>query len=96
MTLNLKAMRFFVSPGALEAMQESNQEPKEFLDRHFSCDWGDVSEEDALLNDEALKDGSRIMSAYETANKTRLWVITEATNDDGERETTVILLPEEY
>jgi hypothetical protein len=47
-------------------------------------------------NDEALKDGSRILSAYLTLKGKKLWVITEATDDDGHRAATTLLLPEEY
>ena len=80
------------TPGAIQAMAESNQSPGEFLSRHAKGDWGCVCREDAHLNDLALEDGSRILSAYTTKNKvTKLWVITEA-----DRSATTLLLPEEY
>src|SRR4051794_1804332 len=50
------------TPGAVEAMAESGQTPAFFLDQHASGNWGVVDEEDGRLNDEALKDGSRILS----------------------------------
>ena len=34
------------------------------LKRHLSGDWGNVSENDKRSNDEAVKDGDRILSAY--------------------------------
>ena len=43
------------------------------------------------LNDEALVNGERILSAYRTCKGVKLWVITEA-----DRSSTCILLPEEY
>ena len=57
------------TPGALEALAESGQSAAEFLSRHAATDWGsDLCEEDRRLNDEALVgDGSRILSAYQTA-----------------------------
>ena len=79
------------TPGALEALKASNQTASPFLSRHVSGDWGDLDDSDKLLNDEALKDESRIFSAYHTAKGTKLWVITEA-----DRSSTCILLPEEY
>ncbi len=79
------------TPGALDALLDSGQSPAEFLARHAAGDWGDVCEEDRRLNDEALVDGSRILSAYRTAKGVKLWVITEA-----DRSSTVILRPEEY
>jgi hypothetical protein len=82
--------------GALEAMEESGQTPDFFLDLHASGNWGLVGEEDWALNDQALKDGSRILSAYLTLKGKRLWIITEAADDNGQRAVTTLLLPAEY
>ncbi len=58
--------------------------------RHANCDWGDLSEEDKKINDEAVKDGERILSAY-NINGVKIWIITE-----WDRSYTTILFPEEY
>lgn len=79
------------TPGALEALERAGQSPAEFLARHAAGDWGDVSKGDARLNDDAVKAGERILSAYRTQAGDRLWIITEA-----DRSSTCILLPEEY
>lgn len=79
------------TPGSLAALAESGQSPAEFLTRHASGDWGDVCSEDKRLNDEALLDGSRLLSAYTTAGGGKLWIITEAG-----RSSTCLLRPEEY
>lgn len=84
------------TPGALEAMEEAGQTPDFFLDQHVSGNWGIVDQEDWALNDQALKDGSRILSAYLTLKGKKLWVITEATDENGHRAATTLLLPEEY
>lgn len=84
------------TPGALEALQEGRQSPSVFLSRHVAGDWGDLDAEDKALNDEALKNGSRILSAYSTTRNVKLWVITEATDDRGHRAATTLLLPDEY
>jgi hypothetical protein len=84
------------TPGALEALKESGQTPDFFLARHAAGDWGDVDEGDWALNDQAVKDGSRISSAYRTLKGQKLWIITEAADDDGQRAVTTILLPDEY
>ncbi len=84
------------TPGALEALQVARQQPHEFLIRHVTGDWGDLDDEDKSLNDAALVDGSRILSAYTTRKGERLWIITEAADDQGNRSSSTILLPREY
>jgi len=84
------------TPGALRALQESGQSPAFFLDKHVQGDWGQVCDEDKRANDQALVDGSRLLSAYRTLRNVRIWVITEAADDDGKRAATTLLLPEEY
>ena len=54
------------TPGALEAIAQAGQTPAFFLDKHGSGDWGEVCDEDKRLNDQALVDGSRLLSAYRT------------------------------
>lgn len=88
--------QFVATPGALEALKEASQSPGEFLGRHLKGDWGDLCEEDRRLNDLALVDGSRLLSAYQTKAGQRIWIITEAQDDDGRRASTCLLLPEEY
>jgi hypothetical protein len=84
------------TPGALEALEHSGQSPAEFLRRHLRLEQGDLCDEDHELNNEALEDGSRILSSFKTANGEKIWVITEAADDDGKRVATTLLLPEEY
>lgn len=79
------------TPGCLEAFQANNQTPDEFLGRHVKGDWGDLAEEDRQANDDALIDGSRILSSYRLKNGTKIWIITE-----WDRSATTCLLPEEY
>jgi hypothetical protein len=84
------------TPGALKALEASGQTPDFFLAKHAGGDWGGVCPDDARLNDAAVKDGSRIFSAYRTLKGTKLWVITEAEGDGGKRASTCLLLPDEY
>ena len=83
------------TPGAIEAMQAAGQELTFLLFKHVTGDWGDVSPGDAKLNDQALVDGDRLLSAYRTLLGVKLWVITEAVGDDAQRAATTILLPED-
>jgi hypothetical protein len=84
------------TPGAFEALDESGQTPQFFLARHAQGDWGTVCDEDKQANDQALVDGSRLLSAYKTLKGERLWIITEAKDDQGKRSATTLLRPEEY
>jgi hypothetical protein len=88
--------RIVSTPSALHALHDAGHQPDEFLARHVTGDWGDLDDEDKSLNDAALIDGSRILSAYKTRQGERIWVITEAVNEVGLRYCTTILKPEEY
>ena len=89
--------KLLATPAALEALREADVDIIDLVERHICKDWGDLSDEDKRLNDEALHDGSRILSAY-VLPKTdvKIWIITEAADDSGERANTTALLPEEY
>ncbi len=78
------------TPGAIAALAEIQMTPFDLLRRHQAGDWGDLDEEDKRRNGEALRDGSRVFSAYRF-DAVKFWVITEA-----DRSATTILLPEEY
>lgn len=76
-----------------ETVAESNfgYEVLGSLRRHCDKDWGELCEEDAALNDEAIATGEgRIFSAYKTC-KGKIWIVTEA-----DRSVTTILFPCEY
>ena len=64
--------------------------------RHQSGDWGDCCPDDAVLNDAALLDGSRVFSVYIIPAglytlESKVWIITESS-----REYTTVLFPSEY
>jgi hypothetical protein len=79
------------TPGALRALVEAGQNPMEFVRRHQAGDWGDLSEDDRQENEWSLQRRLHLLSAYQTANGERIWVVTEA-----DRSATTLLLPEEY
>ena len=88
--------RCLATPAALASIEVAGQTVNVFLDRHVRGDWGEVCDEDRRLNDQSLGDGSRLLSAYATALGVRLWVITEAADEEGHRASTTILQPDEY
>ena len=83
--------RISVTEGADHALRETGQSPEEFLRRHQSGDWGDISEETRLKNAEALEDGQRLESVYHTSGGEKILVVTEA-----DRALTSIMTPEEF
>lgn len=58
--------------------------------KHSKGDWGVVSESDKKLNDLALDNGDRLLSAYIVDGR-KIWIITES-----DRSVTTILFPHEY
>ncbi len=83
--------KIFLTIGAQEALEESNQTPNEFLAKHQSGNWGLVCEDDKQENELSVNEGFRILSSYKTSKDVKLWLITEA-----DRSSTTLLLPEEY
>lgn len=79
------------TPGALETMHSLGMTGLELLRRHHRGDWGDLDAEDIETNNAALKNGSRLFSAYQVTEQIKIWIITEA-----DRSVTTFLLPEEY
>ncbi|WP_247687617.1 hypothetical protein [Pseudoalteromonas luteoviolacea] len=79
--------------GVSDLMKEHGLEPIQYLRRHAYGEWGDIEEDDAQANEDALANGGRIFSAYNLVGmpESRLWVITEA-----DRSATTFLLPSEY
>ena len=58
------------------------------INRHLSGDWGDVCQADWQRNEQALRDGDRLLSVYQTQAGEKFWIITES-----DRSTTTVLLP---
>ena len=81
----------YLTVGAREALEESNEQPFDFLYRHQTGDYGFVCDEDKQENDLSVKEGFRILSSYLTAKGVKLYIITEA-----DRSSTTLLLPSEY
>ena len=58
------------------------------INRHLSGDWGDVCQSDWQRNEQALRDGDRLLSVYRTQAGEKFWIITES-----DRSVTTVLLP---
>ena len=81
--------RVVATPGAMEKIPETVMTAA--LARHLNGNRGDLEEADKKANDQALRDGDRILSAYHAPDNTKFWIITEA-----DRSVTTVLLPDEY
>ena len=79
------------TPNAIEAMEENSIDSRSLLLRHANGDWGCIPDEDKQENELSLKEGFRLLSAYESEGLPKIWIITEA-----DRSATTILFPEEY
>ncbi|MDQ2987322.1 MAG: hypothetical protein M3R13_11510 [Armatimonadota bacterium] len=63
----------------------------EAIHRHASGDWGELDEEDYQENEFSVREGHRLVSAYEDRRGVKFWIITEA-----DRSVTTVLLPADY
>jgi hypothetical protein len=79
-----------ITRNCLDWFNEKGTEPLPYYRRHVSGDWGDLGDDDKQLNDQALIDNGRLLSAYVVAGQ-KLYVITE-----HDRSVTTMMLAEEY
>ena len=91
---------FLVTPGALLASIACQANLEGYLERHACGDWGVLDAHDRRVNEEALRNGHRLLSAYdlpadkvngEGQTSIRIWIIT-----DADRRRSTVLLPDEY
>lgn len=78
-----------MTPGVQQQVPPS--EMLQALRRHARGDWGELVPDDIAANDLAVREGTRLLSAYRTQAGVKFWIITEA-----DRSVTTVLLPEEY
>lgn len=85
----LQLGRVVVTHACLEALKRQDDENElivqardivPLLRRHSSGDWGDIDPQDRGLNEQALRDGSRLLSVYHVRG-VKVWVITDAETD---------------
>jgi hypothetical protein len=87
--IHLSLGRTVITCGAQDELD--NYDIQKALRRHQSGDWGDVSENDRKANDNAVKNGERVLSSYVSSEGEPFWIITE-----WDRSVTTVLLPDEY
>lgn len=89
-----KMGQLFMTCGIRNSMSESNKfsnEVQQSYDRYCNKDWGELCNEDKLVNDSALMNGDeRIVASYNSSIG-KIFIITEC-----DRSATTILLSSEY
>ena len=90
-----------VSTTAVWELIDTNDEFRKFvsgcLSRYILYDWGDTCPEDWNANNEAVKNGERVLAVYnipdeiEDIFEDKLWIITE-----WDRSATTLLFPSDY
>ena len=83
--------QLLATPAALALLQRLGVSPFFLFARHLHGDWGDIGEDDARANQEALASGYRLLSRYDLPADNVIWIITEA-----DRSVTTLLLPQDY
>ena len=83
------------TPAVLKHLEAHGLYPNALLGAHCHGDYGLVNKDDWKANDQAVVDGSRILSAYVVEGE-RIWIITEAVNEQGVRPSSMLLKPSEY
>ena len=94
MTKRFELGKVVVSRGVHAEMQNSflfTAWVAQSIKRHEKGDWGNLCEADKQVNERELKNGGRLLSAYEKEGCPKIFVITEAG-----RNITTTLLVEEY
>lgn len=90
-----------VATRAVWELMNENEEFKQFisgcLSRYILYDWGDTCQEDWQTNNDAVKNGERVLAVYnipieiEEIYEESVWIITE-----WDRSATTILFPSDY
>lgn len=91
MTPRFRLGNLVATPGALQTLEAAEVDTFHLVLRHAKGDWGDLDAEDKQSNEDALKHGDRLLSAYKLPTGEKVWIITEA-----DRSSTTILRPDEY
>ena len=92
-----------VTPGIANARERGIINVAALFKRHFCSDYGDIDDDDKSANELSIKDGSCIVSGYDT-DAGRVLIITEPESEltqlpdyvEGHRAFTTMMVAEEY
>ena len=63
-----------ITPGALTAFVIAQEYITPYLARHQQGAWGDLDLHDRRANEQALTQGTRLLSAYHLRDGTKIWI----------------------
>lgn len=79
------------TPAAIEAFEKTDELILLYVQMHGNLEQGVLDDADQRANELAVKNGSRVFSAFNLSDGTKIWIITEA-----DRSSTCVLLPSDY
>jgi hypothetical protein len=89
-----------ITRGIQDLINRYDLNPHEFIARHHACDFSEMDKSDQQANMDAIKCGARIFSKYTFKPSSDIsidvFVITEAKDDKNVRNSTCILMADEY
>jgi hypothetical protein len=85
----------YATPAVLAHLEKHAMYPSALLGPHCHGEYGQLDEEDRQANDDALIYGGRILSVAGIENE-RIYIITDAADEQGVRHATTLLFPREY
>jgi len=87
--------RLLATPACIRFCEQHGVDLIDLVRRHHSGDWGDLEAEDKRANEDALQSGARVFSSYRVGDD-RVWIITNAADDAGNRDATTAMIPSDY
>jgi hypothetical protein len=83
--------RVLISPGVIDLALQDKLDVMHYFKRHLHGDWGKVPLVYKLMNEQALLENKRVLSAFPFGASSNLYVFTQI-----DRSVTTLLLDREY
>ncbi|STY71202.1 Uncharacterised protein [Megamonas hypermegale] len=95
----LNKIKFFCTKKVNDLSKNSinfKLEMNEAIEKFLKEDWGDISKEDFVMNDKALKTGDRIIAKYKCKEYKDIYIIADTVLNNNAYEHASILFVDEY
>ena len=90
-------MKIYFTRGINNKIADDSKFAKEivsFIKFYCNHEWGDLCDDDKKMNEDAIKYGGRILAAYHTKDKEKIYIITDDTL--AKEWVTTVLFASEY